>query len=95
MRVSTAQQNEARQVEALKNYDIEKWFLEKESAKDTNRPKLQEGYIITVSEDLTENIEFNIKVTNQIEPDRFYEDKHSKENLFLKNKLESAENDPA
>lgn len=42
MRVSTAQQNEARQVEALKNYDIEKWFIEKESAKDTNRPKLQE-----------------------------------------------------
>ena len=47
MRVSTAQQNEARQVEALKNYNIEKWFIEKESAKDTNRPKLQEmlGYV--------------------------------------------------
>ena len=57
--------------------------------------KTDQGYIITVSEDLTENIEFNIKVTNQIEPDRFYEDKHSKENLFLKSKLESAENDPA
>lgn len=42
MRVSTAQQNEARQVEALEKYDIEKWFIEKESAKDTNRPKLQE-----------------------------------------------------
>lgn len=36
------QQNEARQVEALEKYEIEKWFIEKESAKDTNRPKLQE-----------------------------------------------------
>lgn len=42
MRVSTAQQNEARQVEALEKFDIEKWFIEKESGKDTNRPKLQE-----------------------------------------------------
>ena len=42
MRVSTAQQNEEIQVEAFKNYNIEKWFIEKESAKDTNRPKLQE-----------------------------------------------------
>lgn len=42
VRVSTAEQNEARQVEALKKYDIEKWFIEKVSAKDTNRPKLQE-----------------------------------------------------
>lgn len=47
MRVSTAQQNEARQIEALERYDIEKWFVEKVSGKDTNRPKLQEmlGYV--------------------------------------------------
>ena len=50
--------------------------------------RTDQGYIITVSEDLTENIEFNIKVTNEIEPNRFYEDKENKENLFLKNKIE-------
>ena len=26
----------------MKRYDIEKWFIEKVSGKDTNRPKLQE-----------------------------------------------------
>ena len=48
----------------------------------------EQGYIITVSENLTENIEFNIKVTNEIEAFRSYEDKDNKENLFLKNKIE-------
>ena len=42
VRVSTIEQNEARQVEGLKKYDIDKWFTEKVSAKDTNRPKLKE-----------------------------------------------------
>lgn len=42
VRVSTAEQNEARQLEALKTYEIEKVYLEKASAKDTKRPKLQE-----------------------------------------------------
>lgn len=41
VRVSTADQNEARQVEALKKHNIEKWFTEKVSGKDTNRPQLQ------------------------------------------------------
>lgn len=40
VRVSTIEQNEARQVEALKKLEIEKWFTEKVSAKDTNRPQL-------------------------------------------------------
>ena len=31
-----------RQVEALKQYDIDKWFIEKVSGKDMNRPKLRE-----------------------------------------------------
>lgn len=46
IRVSTIEQNEQRQIEAMKKYNIEKWFIEKVSAKDTNRPKLQEmiGY---------------------------------------------------
>lgn len=42
IRVSTIEQNEQRQIEAMQKYDIEKWFTEKISAKDTNRPKLQE-----------------------------------------------------
>ena len=42
VRVSTVDQNEARQVESLKKYGIEKWYSEKVSGKDLNRPKLQE-----------------------------------------------------
>jgi len=42
VRVSTVEQNEARQVEALEKHGIEKWYIEKVSGKDTNRPKLQE-----------------------------------------------------
>lgn len=41
VRVSTVEQNEQRQIEAMHKYDIEKWFTEKVSAKDTNRPQLQ------------------------------------------------------
>lgn len=42
IRVSTVEQNEQRQIEAMEKYHIEKWFAEKVSAKNTNRPKLQE-----------------------------------------------------
>lgn len=42
VRVSTVEQNEERQIEALQKYNIEKWFTEKVSGKDMNRPKLQE-----------------------------------------------------
>ena len=42
VRVSTADQNEARQIEALEKYGIERWYTEKISGKDANRPKLQE-----------------------------------------------------
>lgn len=42
VRVSTVEQNEARQIEALQKHNIEKWYTEKVSGKDTNRPKLQE-----------------------------------------------------
>lgn len=47
VRVSTVDQNEERQVEGLKKYKIDKWFKEKISGKDTNRPQLKEmlGYI--------------------------------------------------
>lgn len=41
IRVSTVDQNETRQTEAMKQYNIDKYFTEKISAKDTNRPQLQ------------------------------------------------------
>lgn len=42
VRVSTAEQNEERQLEALERFNIERWYTEKISGKNTNRPKLQE-----------------------------------------------------
>lgn len=42
VRVSTVEQNEARQIEALQKYSIDKWFIEKVSGRDAKRPKLQE-----------------------------------------------------
>lgn len=41
IRVSTTEQNEGRQTEALKQFGIEKWFIEKVSGKDVKRPELQ------------------------------------------------------
>jgi DNA invertase Pin-like site-specific DNA recombinase len=40
VRVSSVDQNEQRQVEALTQFNIDKWFIEKVSARDTNRLKL-------------------------------------------------------
>lgn len=42
VRVSTIDQNEARQIEALQKYNIERWFSEKVSGKNTDRPQLKE-----------------------------------------------------
>lgn len=41
VRVSTVEQNEERQIQALEKHNIDKWFTEKISGKDTNRPQLQ------------------------------------------------------
>ena len=41
VRVSTIEQNESRQLESLKKYNIDKWFIEKVSGKNTNRPELK------------------------------------------------------
>ncbi|WP_069999436.1 recombinase family protein [Cellulosilyticum sp. I15G10I2] len=41
VRVSTIEQNEERQVKALEVRNIDKWFVEKVSAKDTNRKELK------------------------------------------------------
>lgn len=37
VRVSTVEQNEDRQMAALRGYSIDRWFVEKTSGKDTNR----------------------------------------------------------
>ena len=42
IRVSTEEQNEARQTEALSKYNIEKWYIDKVSGKNTNRPELRQ-----------------------------------------------------
>lgn len=41
IRVSTEEQNEARQLEAMKDKGIERYFTEKISGKNTDRPELQ------------------------------------------------------
>lgn len=41
IRVSTVEQNEERQIKALEKYNIEKTFMEKVSAKNTDRPELK------------------------------------------------------
>ena len=41
VRVSTVEQNEARQLESLSKCEIDRWFTEKVSGKDMNRPQLQ------------------------------------------------------
>ena len=41
VRVSTVEQNEERQIEGLQKHNIDKWFVEKVSGKDTNRTQLQ------------------------------------------------------
>ncbi|WP_418752312.1 recombinase family protein [Frisingicoccus sp.] len=42
IRVSTVSQTEQRQIEAMERFPIEKWFIEKVSAKAASRPKLKE-----------------------------------------------------
>lgn len=41
IRVSTEEQNESRQYEILKEYDIEKYYVDKASGKNTDRPEYQ------------------------------------------------------
>ena len=42
VRVSTAEQNEERQIEALQKHNIDTWFTEKISGKNMERPQLEE-----------------------------------------------------
>lgn len=41
VRVSSVMQNESRQLEALEKHNIDKWFTEKVSGKNTDRPQLK------------------------------------------------------
>lgn len=41
VRVSTVEQNEERQIAALRGYGIDRWFVEKTSGKDTNRAEFR------------------------------------------------------
>lgn len=41
VRVSTMEQNEQRQIEGLKKHGIDKWYVEKVSGKNMERPELQ------------------------------------------------------
>lgn len=41
MQVSTVDQNEEIQIQALEKHNIDKWFIERVSGKDTNRPQLK------------------------------------------------------
>ena len=41
VRVSTVDQNEERQIEGLQKYGIDKWYMEKVSGKNADRPELQ------------------------------------------------------
>ena len=42
VRVSTVEQNVDRQLKGLEHFNIEKWYIEKISGKNTNRPEFQE-----------------------------------------------------
>lgn len=76
VRVSSIDQNEERQIQALVKHNIDKWFTEKVSGKDTNRPQLQamlefarEGdtiYIHDLSR-LGRNTEDLLRITGQLQ----------------------------
>lgn len=59
IRVSTVLQNESRQIDALKRYNIDKLFVEKCSAKDTDRKKLQEMLEFVREEDTIYVLDFS------------------------------------
>ena len=89
VRVSTLEQNDARQLEGLKSYNIDKWFTEKISAKDTNRPQLaamldfaREGDTILVWDfsRLSRSVKDLLAIVEQLEAKKIFL-KSIKENL--------------
>jgi DNA invertase Pin-like site-specific DNA recombinase len=59
VRISPADQNEAGQCEALQSYEIDKWFIEKASGKDVNRPQLQKLFDYICKDDTIYVVEFS------------------------------------
>ena len=87
VRVSTIEQNEARQIEAMKADGVEKIYMDKKSGKDFNRPEyqkmivsLQKGDILVIHsiDRLGRNYEEIIaewrKITKEIEADIIVQD---------------------
>ena len=87
VRVSTVDQNEARQIEAMKEDGVEKIYIDKKSGKDFNRPEyqkmiasLQKGDILVIHsiDRLGRNYEEIIaewrKITKEIEADIIVQD---------------------
>ena len=87
VRVSTVDQNEARQIEAMKTGGVEKIYMDKKSGKDFNRPEyqkmiasLQKGDILVIHsiDRLGRNYEEIIaewrKITKEIEADIIVQD---------------------
>ena len=87
VRVSTVDQNEARQIEAMKTDGVEKIYMDKKSGKDFNRPEyqkmiasLQKGDILIIHsiDRLGRNYEEIIaewrKITKEIEADIIVQD---------------------
>lgn len=87
VRVSTADQNEARQIEAMKADGVEKIYMDKKSGKDFNRPEyqkmiasIQKGDILVIHsiDRLGRNYEEIIvewrKITKEIEADIIVQD---------------------
>ena len=52
VRVSTADQNEARQIEAMKADGVEKIYMDKKSGKDFNRPEYQKMIVSLQKDDI-------------------------------------------
>ena len=75
VRVSTTDQNEARQNEALNKYNIDKWYVEKITGKDTNRPKLIE-MLDFIREDDTVYVEEFSRLGRSTQDLRYYEEQY-------------------
>ena len=52
VRVSTIEQNEERQIESLSKYDIERWYTEKISGKNTNSSMIRPPQSVMVTQDI-------------------------------------------
>ena len=79
VRVSTVEQNEGRQVEALKSHSIDKWFIDKCSGKNTDRPQFQamleyirEGDTVYVEDfsRLSRSVSDLLNIVNQLQDKR-------------------------